>query len=250
MKSLQNRVVKSRLELIGRITVNVAHDICNPLDRLRTGIEYIHKTSQSSDKNLIFVLDSMKTSLETMDKVLRELLDLANTDKISPEAENIHSVLDEALHCVKNELVQNDIAVVKDYFHLTPPIRIERDKIKRILTHLFTNAIEAMPAGGTLQLKTSVQTLNKVGKRVGRRKDDVFRPGEKVVVIEAEDTGMGVPKEILKKAFEPFVTTKSASGGNGLGLAITAWVMDLHQGTVDIENNPEGGARVTLKFRA
>ncbi len=251
MKALQEKGIdKSRLELIGRIAVIVAQDIKNPLGKLRMGIDFFTKTSQLSDKNAAFMLASMKSSLVTIDKILRELLDLANAEKIASRGENIHSVLDKALLLVRHELIQNEIAVVKDYCQAVPDVRMEREKIERILTNLFTNAVQAMPAGGTIQLKTYAQTLSRVGKRVGRRKDDVFKPGEKVVVIEVEDTGVGVPEEILGKAFEPFVTTKSASGGNGLGLAIAAWVMDLHQGTVEIENNPEGGARITLKFKA
>ncbi len=248
--NLEKFMDKDRLELIGRIAVSIAHDIKNPLGKLRMGIDYLHQSAaRASDKNTSFVLGSMKEAWETIDTILRELLDLANAQKIRARHENVNAVRDQALLLVKEELIQNDIAVVKDYGHEMPQVPMEGEKIERILANLFTNAIQAMPAGGTLQLKTYTETLARVGKRVGRRKEDVFKPGEKVVIVEVEDTGMGVPKEILKRAFQPFVTSKSASGGIGLGLAITAWIMDLHQGTAEIGNNPDGGAKVTLRFK-
>jgi signal transduction histidine kinase len=101
-----------------------------------------------------------------------------------------------------------------------------------------------------LNIKVFSHVFEHVGDGVGRRGEDVFRLNERVVVIEIEDTGLGIPEEILSKVFDPFFTTKHDKGGTGLGLPIIKNIMDMHQGRIVIKNRELRGVNVTLTFRA
>ena len=97
------------------------------------------------------------------------------------------------------------------------------------------NAIQAMPSGGDLQIRT-------------------FRAGSsdkrQMVMVQIEDNGSGMPESILKDLFVPFVTTKRAVGGTGLGLSIVRNIMEMHEGRIALENKTNGrGVRATLWFK-
>ena len=84
--------------------------------------------------------------------------------------------------------------------------------------------------------------------RVGRRKadGDFFEPGETVVVIEIEDTGVGISKENLKMVFDPFFTTKGPREGTGLGLSVTRNIIEMHKGLMTIDSKEGKGTKVTV----
>ncbi len=122
--------------------------------------------------------------------------------------------------------------------------------MEQVFVNIFLNAIQAMPEGGTLAVKTYTKQLTVVDRNLGSRKADHFRIGETVVMVEVEDTGTGIPGNQLSEVFDPFFTTKSTGKGTGLGLTVTKKIIDLHGGTIDIGNRKEGGVRVTIMFKA
>jgi len=71
-----------------------------------------------------------------------------------------------------------------------------------------------------------------------------------VVILEVQDTGTGIPEDLLPRIFDPFFTTKPTGVGTGLGLSVVKKIIDLHGGAIDIRNAPAGGAMVTLLLRA
>src|SRR5262249_54497064 len=105
-----------------------------------------------------------------------------------------------------------------------PPVPADPDLLARALGNLVANAIEAMPEGGTLRLRT--------------------REDGDGVAVEVEDTGRGLPAEAQAGLFVPYKTTKP--GGTGLGLAIVQSIVSDHGGRVEVGSGPEGGARFTI----
>ena len=121
--------------------------------------------------------------------------------------------------------------------------------MQQVLVNLFTNAIHAMSEGESLTVRTtcrSVQSQVEVlaGAHVGGDTDDL--PSE--VVVEVQDTGAGIAEQALTKIFDPFFTTKPAGQGTGLGLAVSRQIMEMHGGTLDIQNIDSGVcARLVFK---
>jgi len=116
--------------------------------------------------------------------------------------------------------------------------------------NLLINAIDAMPEGGTLTVRTSRRQLTQPGQDVGFRQTDRFRVGEGVVVAEVEDTGTGIDAKTRVRLFDPFFTTKPTGKGTGLGLAVSKTIIALHGGTIQIANREGGGARATVVFHS
>jgi signal transduction histidine kinase len=108
-----------------------------------------------------------------------------------------------------------------------------------------------MPQGGTLLVRTYSKQLQvgEIDHDAGSRAADRFRAGETVVITEVLDTGTGISEEKLAKIFDPFFTTKPTGKGTGLGLTVTKKIVELHGGTIEIRNRPEGGVLVTIMFR-
>ena len=106
-----------------------------------------------------------------------------------------------------------------------------------------------MDGVGRLTVRTFARQLTGVGSNIADRRSENFRVGETLVVAEIDDCGHGIPEDRLPKIFEPFYTTKPTGKGTGIGLSVVKTIVDLHGGTIDIRNLPDGGARVTLMFR-
>jgi len=249
LKNAQWQIEQAKkLELIGRLAVSVAHSIKNPLASLRMGIDYFAGGTGAEDPEGTFILTSMKDALERVNAVIGELLDFSNSQAVTMRPEDINSIIEHSLLLVQHDLKRSGIKVER-IFKEIPPVPLDRNKIAHVLVNLVVNAIQSMPKGGTLTLRTGLEKLETLGGRVGHRDFDFFKPGETVAVAEIEDTGVGIPEEVLGKVFEPFFTTKRALGGTGLGLSIAASILELHRATIEIRNREGGGARATLRFQ-
>ncbi|MGC9036744.1 MAG: sensor histidine kinase, partial [Verrucomicrobiia bacterium] len=124
-------------------------------------------------------------------------------------------------------------------------------RIEQVLVNLLLNAIHAMPSGGTLTVRTYARVVDPQEAMAGTQVWGLMRfdPGETVVTVEIDDTGTGIPPEILPRLFEPFCTSKKSSKGTGLGLAVSKKIMEMHGGTIEIFNRKEGGARARLTLK-
>jgi signal transduction histidine kinase len=139
---------------------------------------------------------------------------------------NIHSVVEEALLGYGPEAERNGVRISREFQEDSLRISADRFAIERVLKNLILNAIEAMPRGGELVVKT--------------------KANGQWVQIEIQDTGCGIPKERLETIFEDYVTTKRK--GLGLGLAISKKVVEDLNGTIEVESKPGEGTTFTLKF--
>jgi len=115
---------------------------------------------------------------------------------------------------------------------------LDRTRIEQVFVNLFFNAMQAMPLGGMLTVRTapSASCAEETGAPAG-------------VTVMVEDTGRGITPENAGKLFEPFFTTKPPGQGTGLGLTIARKIMEMHGGSIFLNNRDQGGARATLQFQ-
>jgi signal transduction histidine kinase len=115
--------------------------------------------------------------------------------------------------------------------------------------NLFLNGIQAMASGGRLTVATRALALNGDPAATDPlfRK---FRPGQRLVLAEVRDTGTGIKPADLPRVFDPFFTTKPVGVGTGLGLSIARMIIERHDGVIDINNTPEGGAVAVVALKA
>jgi len=251
LKTAHLQLIQSvKMETVGRMAAGVAHEVQNPLQVLLMSLDYLsQRMADAHDAVLDGVINDMRLAAKRADAIIRGLLDFSHSDTLDMQPQDLNTLIAKALLLVRHNLVLNHIDLQTDLDPGLPPLALDGVKIEQVLVNLFTNAIDAMPKGGDLMVKTSTQRLTETHRDPGSREAGHFYAGDTVVVVEVEDTGSGIAPEALHKIFDPFFTTKTTGKGTGLGLAIVRRILDLHNGSIEIRNRPAGGAHCRLMFK-
>ncbi|MEI6715471.1 MAG: PAS domain-containing protein [Verrucomicrobiota bacterium] len=249
LRAVQLQLIDAeKMKSIGRLAAGVAHEVKNPLAIMLMGLQYLEQL-EIEDEAAPSILKDMTDALDRADSVIRGLLDFSAPQQLEADDENLNEILENALLLVRGDLNRSQIRVVKELASDLPLLKLDRPKIGQVFVNVFTNAVHAMPPGGTLTTRTYLKQLTGVGPNIGDARSESFRVGQTLVVVEIDDTGHGLPEDTLHKVFEPFFTTKATGKGTGLGLSVTKTIIDLHGGTLSLCNLPDHkGARVTIVF--
>jgi len=251
LKSAHQQLMQAeRLETVGRMAAGVAHEVQNPLQILLMSLDYLSQRISDRDAVLDGVLNEMRNATQRADMIIRGLLDFSRSDDLVLKAQDLNTLVNNALALVKHTLSQHGVELQTHLAPELPPLALDGMKIEQVFVNLFTNSIHAMPEGGALTVQTRAERLTETHRDAGSREAGHFYAGDMVVMVEIEDTGNGIPPEMLRKVFDPFFTTKATGKGTGLGLAIVKKIVDLHSGEIEITNRPEGGVRCRLMFKA
>jgi PAS domain S-box-containing protein len=239
-----------KMETVGRMAAGVAHEVQNPLQILLMSLDYLsQRMADAHDPVLDGVLDEMRRAARRADTIIRGLLDFSHSDTLELKPQDLNALIEKALVLIRHSLVTNHIALQTDLGTDLPLLAMDGAKIEQVFVNLFTNAVDAMPKGGALTVKTRLEKLAETHRNPGSREAGHFYAGDTVVIVDVEDTGSGITPEALRKIFDPFFTTKATGKGTGLGLAIVKRILELHSGSIEIQNRATGGARCRLMFK-
>ena len=239
-----------RMEAVGRVAAGVAHEVQNPLQILLMSLDYLEQQMPQRNAVMEGVLTEMRSATKRANAIIRGLLDISRSDDLVLKPQDLNALVGSALALVKHTLGGQGIALEVELAPELPQLALDGMKIEQVLINLFNNAMHAMPQGGTLMVKTHAATLAETLHIAGAREACHFYAGDTVVIVDVNDTGTGIPTELLRKIFDPFFTTKATGKGTGLGLAIVKRIIDLHCGVIEIANRPEGGVTCRLMFKA
>jgi PAS domain S-box-containing protein len=249
LRSIQLQLIEAeKMKSIGRLAAGVAHEVKNPLAIITMGVDYIEGLP-TDDVNTKDILKEMRAAVKRADNVIRGLLDFSAPRQLEVAEANLTEILEHALLLVRGEMSGKRYRLITDFQPDLPSLRLDRMKVEQVFVNLITNAIHAMPEGGALTVRVYGKQLTGVGANLAGTAPEAFRVGDQVMVAEIDDTGTGIPEAKLGKIFDPFYTTKPTGKGTGLGLTVTRSIIDLHGGTIEITNRPEGGARATVMFK-
>jgi signal transduction histidine kinase len=240
-------IQSEKLDSLGRMAAGIAHEVKNPLMVILTGVKILSKRPNTDDQTRVLLQD-MADAVGRADKIIGGLLSYSRDRGLDLTLADLNAVISSALRLVKHDVDRTRTRVAADLDASIPKLNLDEFKVQQVLVNVFTNALHASGDNGELAVRTSLQTLKR-GPNVGDRTTDRFKPGERVAVIEVEDSGPGIKDADLKKIFDPFFTTKPTGVGTGLGLSISRQIVDMHGGTIDIGNREAGGARVTITFK-
>jgi len=256
---------------LGQLTAGIAHEINNPVNFISGNISplkrdiadvselikkleaYISNRLDSpeqeqeilsfrEDYDYPFVMEEITDLISGIEEgasrtaeIVKGLRNFARMDEDMPKWYDLRVGLDSTLSLLKHKTEK--IEMIKEY-HEIPEILCLPGKLNQVFMNVLTNAIQAMPQGGEIVIRTQRLMLDEVNEHS-------IRPG-KYVKISIIDQGTGIPEEIRAKVFDPFFTTKDVGIGTGLGLSSSKGIIDQHQGEIMIQNNDQPGTTVTI----
>ncbi|MDT8378095.1 MAG: PAS domain S-box protein [Desulfotignum sp.] len=224
----QHLLQSEKLAAMGRLTSQIAHELNNPLFGIMNTLELLKTEIPPSNKRRRLLDMSLSETVRLAD-MLKKMLSFSKPDETERAELDINTVIEELMVFYDKRFRENSIKVILD---LTPdPGRIiaSRDQLRQVFINLFSNAMYAMPEGGTLTLST--------------------RPNGNMVYIIVEDTGTGIKPEHLEKVFDSFFTTKTDSiKGVGLGLSVCYGFVKDHDGDITVESRYGQWTRFTIKL--
>jgi len=248
LKEMQDKLIQSeKLKSIGQLASGVAHEMSNPLGIIMQGVAYLEQIISPEAKESRETLSMVKESAQRADRIVISLLDFSRAARLELHPEYIDSILENSLNLVKTEL--KNIEVVREIQEDLPKVLVDKNKLTQVFINLFINAIHAMPEAGKLTIRSFVKQLEETRNSIDERSGDSFEAGEKVVVVEIEDTGMGISEENLKIIFDPFFTTKGLGKGTGLGLSVSRNIIIMHKGLIEVKSQVKKGTRVIITLR-
>ena len=240
-------IQSEKLDSLGRMAAGIAHEVKNPLMVILTGVKILSKRPNIDEQTRVLLQD-MADAVGRADKIIGGLLSYSRDRGLDLVSADINNVVTSSLRLVKHDLDRARVQVATEFDPSIPQLQLDEFKVQQVLVNIFNNALHASGEDGKLAVRTALVTLRR-GPLVGDRKTDRFRPGERVAVIEVDDSGPGIKDSDMKRIFDPFFTTKPTGVGTGLGLSISRQIVDMHGGTINIGNRDEGGARVTVTFK-
>jgi PAS domain S-box-containing protein len=251
-KATQLQLVQAaKLESIGRLAAGVAHEVKNPLAIILSAVEFLSQSIPNPDADVTVAMADVQEAVRRADHVIRGLLDFSHATEFTLDEGDLNAVIEKSVGLVRHALSKYHITLVKELESDLPSVIMDSSKIEQVIVNLMINAIDVMPSGGSLTVRTKRWRLTQPGPDVGVRRTDRFRIGQSAVVVEIDDTGPGIPEETRSRLFDPFFTTKPTGKGTGLGLAMSKTIIALHGGSIQIANREGGGgARATVIFHA
>jgi signal transduction histidine kinase len=222
-----------KLATIGQMAAEIAHELGTPLNVISGRARALHKKS-GDPAEVSKLAGIIGDEVARITKIIRQVLDFSRSRGPTLTKVRLETVVAEGLEFLREGLRRQGIHVEVDTLAGLPDVPGDPDQIQQVCLNLVTNAIQAMPRGGALRIST---------ERVVRRKGglDLAPPAEYAVLVVA-DSGPGIPAADRDKIFEPFFTTKDAGQGTGLGLAVSHGIVKDHDGWIEVDSPPGGGA--------
>jgi len=209
-----------RLAAVGELAAEVAHEINNPLGGLgnfASMLENEPENTQQTKKYAALILEGLKR----VEIIVKRLLTFSRPYSLQMSDKNINSIINNSIKFIEYRIEPCHITIKKDLNETIPYVYIDVDNISQVLINIMVNALESMPDGGTLTIKT-----------------DTCKEHNNCVTVYIADTGCGIREELKDKIFEPFFTTKNKEGekGLGMGLAISKRIIEDHHGKINLES--------------
>lgn len=221
LRSTQEQLVHSeRLAALGEMSAKIAHEVNNPLGIIKN-YNLLVRRAVADNVEARGYAEIVGQEIDRIARIVKELLEFHRPRGISFQKFQVTNVVEDILRLMERKMDKQQIRLVRKFAPGLPLVEGSPENLKQVFINLIINAIDAMPAGGTLAVETST-----VGDQV---------------VLSFCDTGPGIEESVVGKIFDPFFTTKEPGKGTGLGLSVCYGIIKKHGGKIDYRNIDTGG---------
>ena len=226
LRDTQEQLLQSeKLAAMGRLTSQIAHELNNPLYGIMNTLELL-KTEIAPDNRRRKILEMALSETIRLSDLLRKMLSFSKPDQEERHPVDINSVLDEILLLHEKQLRENNINIKSKFGKDMGLVKASKNQLRQVFLNMVANARDAMPNGGTFTAATQGDS-------------------EKVIV-EINDTGVGIREENIDKIFDSFFTTKGEVKGVGLGLSVCYGFIKDHGGDIEVKSQEGVGTSFTI----
>jgi len=226
----QQLIQKEKLASLGKMIAGVAHEVKTPLAIIKTRIQMWQQTVKTNQQVGEFISpESMQLVIDETNRLsnlVKRLLIFTRPIEKNMKQTSINQLIDEVVCFIILDKSDNRISIVKNLSPDIPLILTDVNSLKQVFINVISNSIEAMPDGGVITITTG------------------FDKEANGVSISINDTGTGIPEDIINNIFDPFFTSKDS--GAGLGLSISYEIVKLHHGEIVFTNNIDCGANCLI----
>jgi PAS domain S-box-containing protein len=231
-KMLQEQLIQSeKMSAIGQLVSGVAHELNNPLAGISAFAQLLLAEKRFPPDQRT-AAETIYSEARRASRIVQNLLTFARQHKAEKVPTQINQVLDDTLELRGYELRVRGIDVRREYDESLPETMADAHQLQQVFLNLITNAEQAMEQRDGHHHRLTVHT----------------RRGGEAIRIEIEDTGAGIPPNLIERIFNPFFTTKPTGSGTGLGLSISLGIVREHEGKIWAENAAQGGARFVVEI--
>jgi len=230
-----------KMEAIGTLAAGVAHDFNNLLMVIQGSVSLLLHNLETKHPQY-HLLKKMDRAVQAGADITRKLIGYAGKGKYHVVALRLNDLILECCDLISR--TRKNVIVTPKLSQNLRLIHGDREQIAQVLLNLFVNAVEAMPLGGELSIRTKNLPPKEVPDNLGH-----FAPYG-CVCLEVADTGVGMDPPTLKRVFEPFFTTKELGRGTGLGLAAVHGIVKNHKGSIDVVSERGTGTTFRVLFPA
>ena len=209
------------IQVAEQLASAISQDMQFPVETLKECTQVLMKKSRGINRKYI---DLINEEVERLEILLHELILVKDYHNLTFHSRDVQLILEDAMIVLTSQAVFNNITMHIDYRLNAPMVYCDEAHLRQAFINLFKNAIEAMPDGGYLMIRTDVE--------------------DNKLLVEVIDEGVGMGATVLDQLGTPFVTTKL--NGKGLGIAITSEIVSAHAGTIKFESKPGQGTRVKI----
>jgi len=220
----QDLIQHEKLAIVGQMAAGLAHEIGNPLASISSIAQMLERSGLAPREEARVKL--IGGEIDRIARIVRQLIDFARPQRGTFTKLDLRQVLNEALEIARYDPRARELRIERHYEAGLSPVSAIREHLMQVFLNVIYNAMDAMPDGGLLTIRL-------------RSQDDAL-------MIEFNDSGVGIDPQQQGRVFEPFFTTKRPSKGSGLGLAISRHLLALHRGTITLDGRPGNGTTVRI----
>lgn len=241
----QQLIQASKMATLGEMATGIAHELNQPLTIIKTAAGFLLKKVKRSEPIpediLISMTEEIDTQINRAERIIVHMGQFGRKAGVTREPVQVNHAIERALELFSQQLKLRQIQVITQLQPDLALVSADVNRLEQVFTNLLINARDAIESRAELQ----------AGPRVGDVPRNMFIRSQTCgseVVIEVEDTGVGIPETVMPKIFEPFFTTKQVGKGTGLGLSISYGIIKDYDGSIQVGSGTGGGALFTIRF--